>query len=90
MEKDGMIGLNDVKSKEQKSPLFIVGDARNEETTSFLHGNQIVVWFLVNAVHDFATFDFRKSVLEERRKSPPFMVGDSRSSGFSLIMVNWC
>ncbi len=33
---------------------------------------------------DFAIFDFRKSVSEKRRKSPPFGVGDSRFSGFSL------
>jgi len=36
---------------------------------------------------DFAIFDFRKSVLEKQRKSPPFMVADSCFSGFSLIMA---
>ncbi len=33
---------------------------------------------------DFAIFDFRKSEVEKWRKSPPFMVGDSHFSGFSL------
>ncbi len=34
---------------------------------------------------DFAIFDCRKSVSEKWRKSPPFRVGDSHFSGFSLI-----
>ncbi len=40
---------------------------------------------LVNEQGDFTIFDFRKSVLEKWRKSPSFMVWDSRFSGFSLI-----